>query len=438
MKQKLLILILAINLSISAQNWKDYQVNDKGNIIGAMVIGNLNDTIYVSGNDGSTYYNSFIYSKDKGLTWSESKGILTEDYGTVAQYVGVNDRVYASLKLPSSDYLYYHSKDNGNSWVLDTIGLPHYYGIKSRHKDAFTLKKIGQEYIVAYNNLTVNSAYYKKIDDNSWKPLTTSTSKVNFSITSLNDTWFSLNPSYLAASNEYITKSIDHGVTWQTIETTGLPSTFYANILVSNNKGRLFLGASLSSLTNKTAVFYSDDEGKTWHNTNAETLVPFTDNKYIVDIFAIDNKVIVIYNTGFNSPATYLYSDQETPNFELGDTSGLPDNTFAFPNVLFNIGDTIFLNHYNDLYSSETSALNVNKFNKSNLFNIYPNPIENQLTIKSDQDFIWSLSTMQGKTIMSGNYQTNQQSKKINLESIAKGIYILSTNNGRRKKIIKN
>ena len=437
MKQKLLTLLILFNLTVSAQNWKGYKVNEKGNIIGAMVTGNLNDTIYVSGNDGKSFHNSYIYSKDKGVTWSEPKGILTEDYGAVAQFVGVKDRVFASLKLPFKDYLYYHSKDNGKTWVLDTIGLPHYYGIKSTQKDAFTLKKLGNDYIVAYNNLTVNSAYYKKIDDNSWKPLTTSTSKVNYGLASLNNAWFSLNPKYLAASNEYITKSTDNGVTWQPIETSGLPSTFSASILVSNKNNRLFLGGSLSSTTNKTAVFYSDDDGKTWLNTNAETLVPFTNNRYIVDIYSIDNKVVVIYNTGFNSPALYLYSDKETPNFEFGDTSGLPNNTFAFPNVIFNINENIYLNHYNDLYSLENSALNVNRFTKNNSVNIYPNPLENQLTIKSDKNFNWKISNLQGKTIISGVYQKNQSSKTINLDDLSKGIYIFYTNNGYRKKIIK-
>lgn len=443
MKQKLLILFLSISISFSAQNWKDYKVNEKGDIIGNMVIGNLNDTIYASGSDGSTYYNSFIYSKDKGATWSEPKGILTADYGSVAQYVGVKDRVFASLKLPSSDYLYYHSKDNGNTWVLDTVGLPHYYGIKSTQKDAFNLKKIGNEYIVAYNGLAVNGAYYKKIGDNSWKPLPTSSStiaalrNVNAGIVSTTSAWFSLNTTYSITDNQNITKSTDNGLTWQPIAKTGLPSTMIPQTLVSNGKGRLFLGASIASTTNKTAVFYSDDEGKTWQNTNAEVLVPYTGSQFIINIFATGNQAIITYNAGYNQPPLYLYSNTETPNLGIGDSTGLINFPFAFPHVFFNIDDTIYLNHYNDLHSMNTSALNVNRFVKNTSINTYPNPTENQLMISSEKDFEWKLSTIQGKTVMSGDYQTNQQSKTINLETIAKGIYIFSTDNGYRKKIIK-
>ncbi|MFC4269224.1 T9SS type A sorting domain-containing protein [Polaribacter marinivivus] len=436
MKLKLFIISFLVAMLTYSQNWKNYQVNEKGKIVGSMVIGNLNDTIYASGNNGSSLFNSFIYSKDKGSTWSEPKGILTNDYGSIAQYVGVKDRVYASLKLPTSDYLYYYSKDNGNSWVLDTIGLPHFYGIKSRQKDAFILKKLGNDYIVAYNSLTVNAAYYKKIDDNSWKPLVTSSSKVNYGIVSVNNTWVSLNPSYLASSNEYITKSTDNGTTWQPIETTGLPNTMYGSILASNGTGRLFLGASISSITNKTAVFYSDDNGKTWQNTNAETLVPFENNRYIVDIFAVDNKVIITYNTGFNSPVLYLFSDTENPNFVLGDTSGLVNNTFAFANVSFSIDDSIYINHYNDLYSMDNQSLNTESFRNNISVVLSPNPVQHQLKVKSTEDFYWNLFSILGETVKSGKYKNNSD-LLIDFSNLSKGIYIFSTNSGYSKKIIK-
>lgn len=445
MKQKLLALLLVtISISISAQHWKDYKVNQKGNIIGNMVLGNLNDTIYVSGSDGSTYYNSFIYSKDKGATWSEPKGILIENNGSVAQYVGVKDRVFASLKLPSSDYLYYHSKDNGNTWVLDTIGLPHYFGIKTTQKDAFNLKKLGDEYIVAYNGLTVNGAYYKKIDDNSWKPLSTSSStiaalrNVNAGIVSTTNAWFSLNTSYSITDNQNITKSTDNGLTWQPITKTGLPSTMLPQTLTSNGKGRLFLGASIASTTNKTAVFYSDDEGQTWQNTNAEVLVPSTENRYIINVFATGDQVIVTYSGGYTEPPMFLYSNLSTPNFSIGDSSGLINFPFAFPHVFFNIDDTIYLNHYNDLHSMDNSALNVSGYLKNSFVNMYPNPIKNHLIIESEEDFSWSVITLQGKTVKSGNYQTNQFSKEIDFKNLAKGIYIFTASNGYRTKIIKN
>lgn len=441
MKSKTTLLFcLLFTISISSQNWKGYDINSKAGIIATMVVGNLNDTIYVSGNDGGAKHgkNSFIYSKDKGVTWSASQGILKEHSGYVAQFLGVKDRVYASVKLPTSDYLYYYSKDNGTTWKLDTIGLPHYYGIKSTQKDVFNIKKLGSEYIVAYNGSVINSAYYKKIDDATWKPLMPTTSKVNAGFTSIGNTWFSLNTSFPVTDDKFITKSTDNGVSWQTISKTGLPSTMLPKVLTSNGAGRLFLGASIAGSTNKTAVFYSDDEGQTWQNTNAETLVPFTNNEQIINIFATNNQVIIAYSSAFNVPPLFIYSNSTVPNFVMGDSSGLTNFPFAFPYVFFNINDTIYLNHFNDLHSTDNATLDVKTFAKDISISVYPNPIKNQLIIKAKKDFSWRVTNILGKIVLSGNYQTSELSKKINFESFAKGIYIFSTTNGYSKKIVKH
>ncbi|EDO27687.1 predicted protein [Nematostella vectensis] len=216
-----------------------------------MVVGNLNDTIYVSGNDAGKQHgkNSFIYSNDKGVTWSTSQGILKEHNGYVAHYEGVKDRVYASVKLPSSDYLYYYSKDNGTTWKLDTIGLPHYYGIKTAQKDAFNIKKLGNEYVVAYNSLAVNGAYFKKVTDTKWMPLAfpANSNKINFGFTTIGTTWFALYGSSGGNDNGFsIAKSTDNGKNWEILTKTGLPSTMIPSKLTSNGTDKLFLGAAIS------------------------------------------------------------------------------------------------------------------------------------------------------------------------------------------------
>lgn len=440
MKSKLLILLSLISAFTYSQNWKDYQVDVKGKIVATMVIGHLNDTIYVSGNDGSSLFNSFIYSKDKGTTWSEPKGILKDDYGKVAQYIGVKDRVYASLKLPTSDYLYYHSKDNGNTWVIDTIGLPHFYGIKAYKKDAFNLKKLGNEHIIAYNSLAVNGAYFKKITENGWKSLTlpANSNKVNFSFTAIGNTWFALYGSSNASDNGFsIAKSIDNGKTWEILTKVGLPSTMIAGKLTSNGTNKLFLGAATSGSTNRTAVYYSDDEGTTWKSTNAETLVPYTNGKAIVNLFATNNQVIVSYTSAFNQPPLFLYSASETPNFAIGNSSGLVNYPFAFPHVFFNIDNTIYLNHYNDLHALDNTSLSVESFTKDFVVNLSPNPVKNQLNIKSKKDFLWSLTSILGKTVASGKYKNNSENT-IDVSNLSKGIYIFSTDIGYSKKILKN
>ncbi|NVK53083.1 MAG: T9SS type A sorting domain-containing protein [Flavobacteriaceae bacterium] len=444
MKAKtILLLCLLFTITISSQNWKGYDINSKAGIIATMVVGNLNDTIYVSGNDAGKQHgkNSFVYSKDKGVTWSTSQGILKEHNGYVAHYEGVKDRVYASVKLPSSDYLYYYSKDNGTTWKLDTIGLPHYYGIKTAQKDAFNIKKLGNEYVVAYNSLAVNGAYFKKVTDTKWMPLAfpANSNKINFSFTAIGTTWFALYGSFGASDNGFsIAKSTDNGKNWEVLTKTGLPSTMIPSKLTSNGTDKLFLGAAISGTTNKTAVYYSDDNGATWKSTNAETLVPYTHGKAIINLFATNNQVIVSYSSAYNVPPVYLYSNTETPNFVMGDASGLTNFPFAFPNVFFNIGETIYLNHYNDLHASNNTTLNVKTFTEDTAILVYPNPIKEQLQLKSTKDFSWKITSILGKTVLSGNYQSKQSTTKIDISTISKGVYLFSTDKGFSKKIIKD
>jgi cyanophycinase-like exopeptidase len=81
-----------------------------------------------------------------------------------------------------------------------------------------------------------------------------------------------------------------------------------------------------------------------------------------------------------------------------------------------------------------------NKEESINHLNTYPNPVQNELNISSDQpfDFI-SICDISGKIV----YQTNQKgySRKIDLSAINKGIYIatiISNGNTLNKTIIKN
>ena len=304
MKNKLLLLTsFIICFSGFSQNWKSYNLGTKGDILTTMVIGHLNDTIYASGLNNNVAKNSFIYSKDKGDTWSNVNNIFTETNGSVAQYVGVKDRVYASVQLVSKDYLYYHSKDNGANWVLDTIGLSHYFGIKSYHKERFILKKMGEDYVVAISG---TKSFYKKVDDASWAPLIPSTvATSNKEIVQIGNTWYSLNNYKSNNENHTITKSTDNGKTWQTITKTGLPDGYRPTSLVSNGVDKLFVSTTTGT-THTRDVFYSNDGGETWQPTNASTIVQHEYGRLLTNIFAHKDEVIVTYSNGlFNTGSWY-------------------------------------------------------------------------------------------------------------------------------------
>ena len=434
MKIKLLLFVCFLtSLTISSQNWKNYDLASKSNVATAMVVGNLNDTIYASGHALNIAKNRFIYSKDKGETWSNAINIFTENNSVIAQYEGVKDRVYVSLKLKTNDYLYYYSKDNGVNWKLDTIGLPHLYNIKTYHKEGLRLKKLGSEYIAAFGS----SIYLKKYNETEWKEVDANPNKYSNSVSDiveLGTTWYALT----TFKDEKITKSTDNGVTWESVAITGLPEGYVITALASNGKDKLFAASSVTA-THFRDVFYSKDGGLTWLPTNASTIVADEYGRRITNIFAHKDQVIVSYSNGLfklNDPPVYIYSDSSDPVFSVGNVSDLPTGSLSFPRVFFNIGDTIFLNYANDLRSLNESALDIKKY-KENDFSIYPNPAKNFIQISSRKSFKWKITSILGKTVLSGNHQSSQPTLKINLNTLSRGIYLFSTETGFSKKIIK-
>ena len=434
MKIKLLLFVCFLtSLTISSQNWKNYDLASKSNVATAMVIGNLNDTIYASGHRINVSKNSFIYSKDKGETWSNAINIFTENNNVVAQYEGVKDRVYASVKLNTQGYAYYYSKDNGTNWVVDTLGLPHYFGLKFYHKDSFRLKKLGSEYIAAFGN----SIYLKKYNETEWKEVDANPNEYSNSVSDiveLGTTWYALT----TFKDEKITKSTDNGVTWESVTITGLPDGYDITRLASNGKDKLF-AVSTATATHFRDVFYSKDGGLTWLPTNASTIIADEYGRRITNIFAHKDQVIVSYSNGLfklNDPPVYIYSDSSDPVFSAGNVSDFPNGSLSFPRVFFNIDDTIFLNYANDLRSLKESALNIKKY-KENDFSIYPNPAKSFIQISSRISFKWKVTSILGKTVLSGNHQSSQSTLKINLNTLSRGIYLFSTDTGFSKKIIK-
>lgn len=433
MKLKLHLIIFLISFSsLNSQNWKSYDLASKSSIATAMVIGKLNDTIYASGHRINVANNSFIYSKDKGKTWSNATNIFEQNNSVIAQYEGVKDRVYASLKLKTNDYVYYYSKDNGVKWELDTVGLPHLYNIKTYHKESLRLKKLGSEYIAAFGT----SLYLKKYDETEWKEVDVTPNSYGNSlsdIVELGTTWYALTSS----NDEKITKSTDNGVTWEAVTISGLPEGYKITTLASNGKDKLF-AASTATTTHFRDVFYSKDGGSTWLSTNASTIVADEYGRRITNIFAHKDKLIVSYSNGLfklNDPSVYIYSDSFDPVFSVGNVSDLPNGSLSFPRVFFNIDDTIYLNYANDLRSMDTTSLNIHNLYKENFISVYPNPVSDQIIISSSKSFSWKIISILGKTIATGDY--NNQNSTINVSDYSKGVYLFKTSLGISKKIIK-
>jgi len=82
------------------------------------------------------------------------------------------------------------------------------------------------------------------------------------------------------------------------------------------------------------------------------------------------------------------------------------------------------------------SSLSVEK-NISNIINIYPNPVDNQLIIDGLPNTVRvSIYNLLGKLVFS-----KQTSREVNVSQLQRGVYILKLNDGEKeviKKFIKN
>lgn len=445
MNLKITLFILFCTIQMNAQKWySTLPPNPEQIFKSAVVYGQLGDYIYASGNDGIQYYNNFIFSSDKGQTWSTPTPIFTDasNKEEIAQFLGVKDRLYAAVST-NQGYKYYYSMDHGSTWVLDSDGLPGKWTSSTtpEYKDAFVLAKLSEDYIVAYNTSTSNFAYYKKIGDAVWKTLKTysvSFYNVHTAFTSIGNTWYALNQGFVYNQDEKITKSTDFGQTWQPISKTGLPANFEGGFLVSNNQDKLFYGAGTTD-TNKTDVYVSEDGGATWQLTNAGALGDVNGElNYITNIYANNNDIVVTYYfPGFEDSPRYVYSDTETVNFKQGDISGILLGGPFVGNCFFDIDGQFYAIFRYILYSSNTGTLKLEKFDMSNTIKLYPNPASDVIYIKSKESFPWKLYSIKGELVLFGYYNTALlNTSRIDLKNLERGVYILQGDKSFVKKII--
>ncbi len=427
-----------------AQNWIKTGASQAA--IGANAAGfvacSLNDTIYASA-PGNNVYNNFVYSTDKGVSWSTSHSILETDYGRIGQLVAVNDRVYAAVKLPSNDYLYYYSIDNGTNWVMDTVGLPHYYGMPTAQKDAFRLKQMGSNHILAFNGLGITGAYIKQIGDPAWHEIFPVTGKSHQDFTWMGNTWFTIKVSGLN-DPEKLMKSTDNGASWSALNFTGLPAGFTPTFLESNHTDKLYMTGGIAG-KEANAIYYSTDGGNTWANTNASAVYTDT-NATAMDLFAIEDYVVAKYTyMSGDSVPRYLISSTNTPNFSFGDPSGFtPTNPAMYqwisgPLHFFNAGDALLAVHLDGIYSSKPGftggPVSLTDISAAS-FKFYPNPIRDHLIIENSQPFKWRIISLAGQEMINGYSDGLQDHADLSL--LHKGVYLLVINDNQACKIIKD
>lgn len=404
----LLISIVLIS-AINSQHWKATgalpATGASFYLVAATSVGNNIFAAHANKNLG--------YSTDLGKTWITDG--INEPKGDFALLTGIKDRLYASMKTSPSDYELLYTTNNGQSWTMDTIGLPRAYtiiGITS-----MIVVDMGNDYIFAHNYL---KAFYKHKNDAKWTPTEIGSAVVD--VVAIKDKWI------IVVAGKII-QSTDRGKNWTTMISSGLPDKFQGNKICTNG-ARLYL--SNPPANGAQDVYYSDDEGASWTVTSIGGLYTHP-NAWVQNLYAVDDYVfaaILPKQFDFNSPPPFIVSSQKSLSFTVGDVSGFPTgSTVSNLPFFFHVQNKLFT-MFGDIYVSEpgfTGTSAVKNVSASNMtISVYPNPSDRMVKIssKNAESFELAVFDVQGKMV---HQQIVHTSAEINVSMWQKGIYFVKS-----------
>lgn len=355
---------------------------------------------------------NMVYSTDYGKTWKSTPGVNSK--GTYAFILGIEDRLYASMKMNAYDTELYYSTDNGATWKPDTVGLP--LSPLKTGKSAMLLKYMGNGYVLAHNYL---KAYYKKLTETSWKPTT-----IDFSIVDVGAT----NNKWLAIGAGKILESTNNGGSWIAIATKGLPAGFQGALIASNGT-RVYV-ANSAALGGET-IYFSDDGGINWAQTNSAGHYTYA-NPWIKNLYVVNQYVFAAVTPKFGNiqdAPPFLISSENQLNFKVGDVSGFPTGkTNTNLPFFFHAGKNLYTMFW-DIYAAEpgfTAGPATNSpISEKSAVNFWPNPFNNYIQLTVDNEVDWSVYSLNGTELKAGK---SSGTHKIALDNLTSGVYILKIN----------
>lgn len=424
MKTILFTLILAFSSTLYSQYWTPtgaLATAGGGYLVAATSIG---DNVYAVG-----AASIFVHSADKGVTWTAPA--ITPPPGAYYALIACNNYLYASMKINTYDNELHYSLDNGMTWSIDTIGLPQ--NIVNTGKAAMNVRYMGNDYVMAFN---ATKAYHKKLGTNTW--IATTIDYTIPDVIGMNDNWYAI-----GAGKLY--KSTNHGGNWSQLPATGLPAGFQGNKFASNGLNRLFVSNSPANGGND--VYMSTDGGNSFTLTNSASQHTHT-NAWVGAMFAVDDYIfgaILPESGNFNDAPPYIMSSTSTPDFSVGDGTGLPTgSTISDIPFFFNSGNKLFT-MYGDLYTSTPgfvgNPVNVSVVDYKELeVGVYPNPAQNVINISAiEMANIESLILYNPQGQIVKEFKTSL--KTIDVSHLPRGFYTLiihSESKVASKKIILN
>lgn len=363
-------------------------------------------------------FGSLMYKLDPGNTsWTQlNTGTLSNP--NVLRSAGT--RMYVSTLDPFSySSLLYYTTDGGNTFVLDTAGLPHY---QSGLRPVSTIQYYEGKVIVGIGGDTY---FLKDTSASAFHSIDTPTLLVGGvdPITFFNDTLYV----WESSSNHLLSYSSDWGTTW-TVRPTNLPFSWNSSVFTADEvTGRLYIAGQGNGAYE---LRYSDDHGSTWNL--AGNIAPYiglnanNTQQLITTIYAHDPLFYLSLENNNNSSAPDILGSVTGFANAACDTLGLPTNAAGA------VKGSAFLMHNNklalalnviDVYLKDVTVGIENKSGHEEDLSVFPNPGSTLLKVTTKGKEYSELRVYDALGRPAGTWKAG--TRQINVSEWQAGVYVL-------------
>lgn len=433
---KYLILILSFS-SLKAQ-WSELGVFSNSNSAIGAIISDNSGNLFVTGAFKNSFGNYYI-AKWTGNSWDEVGGL-----NALASTIGIAEMCFdnSGALLCGSNGKYRIAKWNGNNW-LELGGTNSLTATDSPF--TITCDKNNNVYVAGTYTNSTGSYYIAKWDGISWSELgglnQSTFNNVIYSVCVDSAGNVYAGGRFTNNQGNYYVAKYD-GTNWT--ELASSPNTFNNTInkIICDAKNNIYTTGHFTNSSWKR--FIAKWDGNNWSEIgqtkklNPNDLIRDFDIDKNGDVYAVgyftnllNNHYIAKY-----SKLTDSWSEFEVPI----------DYSFdrAFYSLHINSNDEIFLggsareiprNGFVSKYTPKKVGLVELASNSSYLF---PNPCTNQLNISSDLPIrTVQLFDLSGKSILNQTFDTQQNTYTIDVNHLAKGLYIAQLQSEKGKQFVK-
>ena len=320
------------------------------------------------------------------------------------------------------------SYDSGRSWNADTSG----YFLKSSSSTisnevrSLTGNKQGKLYAsYQYNYKGDTDSELNCSTDNgqTWSMLKFFSKSYTFTILNVHvDVRGYIFVFAAGSSHSYFFRSMDDGVTWDTLSTT-----LWVGSISSNESGTIFVGGS----NGRNALYQSSDSGKTF------SIVSLRDQ--FVGYFVTNevSKVLFCAASPYNNPdSLHIYRSSDNGVHWVDRTSGLQGAGITGSPSSDPSTGIIFIGTKRGVYKTSTSTNSVDDLVATNDFFVtqnYPNPTNGLTRIQcgmSRAHMYFEVRDILGRSIFTSLVPNGQHEIVVNLTTLPNGIYSYSLSDG--------